>query len=144
MRPLGLARGLVRIAIATLVLALGAAMVPPARATIGAARGLVKPQSPLLRVQNPNSPFTLPQTPEAAVSPINPGTLPGTGAGSTGTNPITGLPCSGGGSISVSGAGGLPGSSIVPPGATETPGSIPVGSPPVSSVYGPGSTLGAC
>ena len=141
MRPVGLSR----IAIATLVLALGAATVFPARATVGASPRLAKLQSlPLLRVQNPNSPFTLPQSPEFAVSPINPGTLPGTGAGSTGTNPITGLPCSGGGSISVSGAGGLPGSSVVPPGATETPGSIPVGSPPVSSVYGPGSTLGAC
>ena len=141
MRPLGLART----AVATLAFAVGAATVLPARATVGATPRFVKPQSlPFLRVQNPNTPFTLPQSPEFAVSPLNPGTLPGTGAGSTGINQITGLPCSGAGAISVSGAGGLPGSSVVPPGATESPGNIPVGSPPVSSVYGPGSTLGAC
>jgi hypothetical protein len=102
----------------------------------------------LILVQNPSSPFTLPQTPEAPVSPINPGTLPGTtsaaGGPPTGINPITGLPCSGEGALSVSGAGGLPGTATAPPGTGETLDQIPVGTPPVTSIYGSGSSLGAC
>jgi hypothetical protein len=90
----------------------------------------------------------VPQTPETPVSPINPGTLPGTtsavGGSATGTNPITGLPCNGSGSISVSGVGGLPGTATAPPGTTETLDQIPVGSPPVTSIYGSQSNLGPC
>jgi hypothetical protein len=103
----------------------------------------------LLFAQNAFAPFTVQQQPEAAVSPINPGTLPGStaaiGGSATGTNPITGLPCNGLGSISVSGAGGLPGTATPPPGvSTETLDQIPVGTPPVTSIYGSQSNLGSC
>lgn len=109
----------------------------------------VKAGPPLVLVQNAYSPFTVPQMAEPAVSPINPGTLPGStaaiGGSATGTNPITGLPCNGSGSISVSGAGGLPGTATPPPGlSTETLEQIPVGTPPVTSVYGSQSNLGSC
>jgi hypothetical protein len=104
---------------------------------------------PLVLVQNAFSPYTLQQQPEQPVSPINPGTLPGTtaaiGGSATGTNPITGLPCNGSGSISVSGAGGLPGTATPPPGlSTETQEQIPVGTPPVTSIYGSQNNLGPC
>lgn len=103
----------------------------------------------LAQNQNPYSPYTIEQTPETAVSPINPGTLPGStaavGGTATGINPITGLPCDGSGSISVSGAGGLPGTATPPPGlSTETLDQIPVGTPPVTSIYGSQTNLGAC
>jgi hypothetical protein len=118
---------------------------------LGAARILAaaKARPPLLLVQNAYSPFTLPQMAEPTVSPINPGTLPGStaaiGGSATGTNPITGLPCNGSGSISVSGAGGLPGTATPPPGlSSETLDQIPVGTPPVTSIYGSQSNLGSC
>jgi hypothetical protein len=105
--------------------------------------------APLVIAQNPSNPFTLSQIPEPPVSPINPGTLPGTtaaiGGSATGTNSITGLPCNGSGSLSISGAGGLPGTtSAPPPGTNETLDQIPVGAPPVTSIYGSQSSLGAC
>ncbi|MGH6675130.1 MAG: hypothetical protein ACRECE_02740 [Xanthobacteraceae bacterium] len=104
---------------------------------------------PLVLAQNAFVPYTVPEQPEQAVSPINPGTLPGTtaaiGGSATGTNPVTGLPCNGSGSISVSGAGGLPGTATPPPGvSTETLDQIPVGTPPTSSIYGSQSNLGSC
>lgn len=104
---------------------------------------------PLILAQNAFTPFTLPETPEPAVSPINPGSLPGStaaiGGSATGTNPITGLPCNGSGSIAVSGAGGLPGTATPQPGlTTENTGRIPVGVPPTSSIYSSQSNLGAC
>lgn len=104
---------------------------------------------PLILVQNAFTPFSLPETAEPAVSPINPGTLPGStaaiGGSATGTNPITGLPCNGSGSISVSGAGGLPGTATPPPDlSTETLNQIPVGTPPVTSIYGSQNNLGPC
>jgi hypothetical protein len=103
---------------------------------------------PLILVQNPTTPLTLPQMAEPPVSPINPGTLPGStaaiGGSATGTNPITGLPCDGSGSISVSGAGGLPGTATAPPGTAETLDQIPVGAPPTTSIYGSQSNLGSC
>jgi hypothetical protein len=104
---------------------------------------------PLVLVQNAFSPFTVQQTPEIPVSPINPGTLPGStaaiGGSATGTNPITGLPCNGSGSIAVSGAGGLPATATPPPGlSTETLDQIPVGTPPVTSIYGSQNNLGSC
>lgn len=104
---------------------------------------------PLVLVQNAFTPFSLTEQPEATVSPINPGTLPGStaaiGGSATGTNPITGLPCNGSGSISVSGAGGLPGTATPPPGlSTETLDQIPVGTPPVTSIYGSQNNLGSC
>jgi hypothetical protein len=107
----------------------------------------VKPA--LILAQNAFSPFSLPETGEPPVSPINPGTLPGStaaiGGSTTGTNPVTGLPCNGSGSISVSGAGGLPGTATPPPGiSTETLGQIPVGVPPTSSIYSSQANLGAC
>jgi hypothetical protein len=125
-------------------------------ATIGHANGLGASRAlpnaaanpPLVLVQNPTNPFSLPEMPEPPISPINPGTLPGTtsaiGGSATGTNPITGLPCNGSGSISVSGAGGLPGTATPPPGLNETLGQIPVGTPPFTSIYGSQSNLGSC
>ena len=107
----------------------------------------VKPA--LILAQNAFTPFSLPETGEPPVSPINPGTLPGStaaiGGSATGTNPVTGLPCNGSGSISVSGAGGLPGTATAPPGtSTETLDQIPVGVPPTSSIYSSQANLGAC
>lgn len=103
----------------------------------------------LVLAQNAFTPFSLPETGEPPVSPINPGTLPGStaaiGGSATGTNPVTGLPCNGSGSISVSGAGGLPGTATPPPGlSTETTDQIPVGVPPTSSIYSSQANLGAC
>jgi hypothetical protein len=127
-----------------------------ASATIDHTKGLAATRTlpnavakfPLILAQNLTSPFSLPEMPEPPVSPINPGTLPGTtsaiGGSATGTNPITGLPCNGLGSISVSGAGGLPGTATAPPGTTETLDHIPVGTPPVTSIYGSQSNLGSC
>jgi hypothetical protein len=105
--------------------------------------------APLVIAQNPSNPFTLSQIPEPPVSPINPGTLPGStaaiGGAASGINSITGLPCNGSGSLSISGAGGLPGTtSAPPPGINETLDQIPVGAPPVNSIYGSQSSLGAC
>jgi hypothetical protein len=99
--------------------------------------------------QNAFTPYTLPQQLEQPISPINPGTQPGStaaiGGSATGTNPITGLPCNGSGSVAVSGAGGLPGTATPPPGlSTETLDQIPVGTPPVNSIYGSQNNLGAC
>ena len=138
------------LAASTAISIAGAAAAGPAR-SLSAVRGLAANQvrPPLVLVQNPYSPFTVPQTLETPVSPINPGTLPGStaaiGGSATGTNPITGLPCNGSGSISVSGAGGLPGTATAPPGlSTETLEQIPVGTPPVTSIYGSQSNLGSC
>jgi hypothetical protein len=99
--------------------------------------------------QNAFVPFTVQQQLEQPISPINPGTQPGStaaiGGSATGTNPITGLPCNGSGSVAVSGAGGLPGTATPPPGlSTETLDQIPVGTPPVNSIYGSQNNLGAC
>jgi hypothetical protein len=127
----------------------------PAGTATAVAQGLLSPQSPaaegrppLIRVQNPSTPLTLPQMAEPPVSPINPGTLPGStaaiGGAATGSNPITGLPCNGSGSISVSGAGGLPGTATPPPGTTETLDQIPIGAPPTTSIYGSQLNLGSC
>jgi len=102
----------------------------------------------ILLVQNPSNPLVLPETGEPPVSPINPGTLPGStaaiGTSGSGTNPLTGLPCNGGGSLAISGAGGLPGTTTAPVGTPETLNNIPVGAPPVNSIYGTQSSLGAC
>ena len=127
-----------------------------AGAAIAGAQGFATPAlphvqdtRPLVLAQNAFSPFSLPQTPEPAVSPINPGTLPGStaaiGGSATGTNPITGLPCNGAGSLAVSGAGGLPGTATPPPGlSTETLEQIPVGTPPTTSIYRSQNNLGSC
>lgn len=127
------------------------ASAPAARHRAGpmALRSPAAVAAPLVIAQNPSNPFTLSQIPEPPVSPINPGTLPGTtaaiGGSATGTNSITGLPCNGSGSLSISGAGGLPGTtSAPPPGTNETLDQIPVGAPPVTSIYGSQSSLGAC
>lgn len=145
-----------QIALAALLLLAATAMASGLHSAAGyaqsfaAGRVLVNTAShePLILVQNPSSPFTLPQMPEPLVSPINPGSLPGStaaiGGSATGTNPITGLPCNGGGSLSISGAGGLPGTATEPPGTNETLDQIPVGAPPVNSIYGSQSSLGSC
>src|SRR5580693_4576098 len=81
---------------------------------------------------------TLPEGPELAVSPALPsGLLSGE---SSGSNPLTGLPCSGGGASAVSGVGGLSDTATLPPGDD----SADIQAPPIVSVYGSGSTLGAC
>lgn len=138
------------LAASTAIGVIGTAAIGQAQ-SLSAARGLpvAKDRPPLVLVQNAFSPFILPETAESPVSPINPGTLPGStaaiGGSATGTNPITGLPCNGSGSISVSGAGGLPGTATPPPGlSTETLDQIPVGTPPVTSIYGSQSNLGSC
>jgi hypothetical protein len=142
---------LLELTLLALVLALGvlagaatavaALLSPQSRATVAG-----KP--PLILVQNPTTPLTLPEMAEPPVSPINPGTLPGStaaiGGSATGTNPITGLPCNGSGSISVSGAGGLPGTATPPPGTAETLDQIPIGTPPTTSIYGSQLNLGSC
>jgi hypothetical protein len=145
------ADGAVRTAFATIAIISVAAF-----STMGHANGLFSSRAlpnqaakpPIVLVQNPSNPFSLPEMPEPPVSPINPGTLPGTtsaiGGSATGTNPITGQPCNGSGSISVSGAGGLPGTATPPRGVAETLSQIPVGTPPVTSIYGSRSNLGAC
>jgi hypothetical protein len=142
---------LLELTLLSLVLALG---VVAGAAT--AVAGLLSPQSrsaagarpPLILVQNPTMPLTLPEMAEPPVSPINPGTLPGStaaiGGTAIGSNPITGLPCNGSGSISVSGAGGLPGTATAPPGTAETLDQIPVGAPPTTSIYGSQLNLGSC
>ncbi len=142
---------LLLVAASAVIGVIGAATATSQAQNLSAARVLVvaKARPPLVLVQNAYIPFTLPQMAEPAVSPINPGTLPGStaaiGGSATGTNPITGLPCNGSGSISVSGAGGLPGTATPPPGlSTETLEQIPVGTPPVTSIYGSQSNLGSC
>jgi hypothetical protein len=127
-----------------------------AGAATAVAQGFLSPPSrtaaagspPLILVQNPTTPLTLPQMAEPPVSPINPGTLPGStaaiGGTATGVNPVTGLPCNGSGSISVSGAGGLPGTATPPPGTAETLDQIPIGTPPTTSIYGSQLNLGSC
>jgi len=81
---------------------------------------------------------TLPEGPELAVSPALPsGLLSGE---SSGTNQLTGLPCSGGGASAVSGVGGLGDTAAPPPGDD----SADQQAPPIVSVFGSGSTLGAC
>ncbi len=147
------ANALEKLALAAVLVAAGAALsaaaseahnFPGAHSSPGRT---VKPA--LILAQNAFSPFSLPETGEPPVSPINPGSLPGStaaiGGSATGTNPVTGLPCNGSGSISVSGAGGLPGTATAPPGtSTETLGQIPVGVPPTSSIYSSQTNLGAC
>jgi hypothetical protein len=82
--------------------------------------------------------FTLPEGPELAVSPALPsGLLSGE---TSGTNQLTGLPCSGGGASAVSGVGGL-GDTTTPPPNDD---SADLQAPPIVSVFGSGSTLGAC
>jgi len=147
------ANALEKLALAAVLVAAGAALGAAASeahnfaAAHASPAGTVKPA--LILAQNAFSPFSLPETGEPPVSPINPGTLPGStaaiGGSATGTNPVTGLPCNGSGSISVSGAGGLPGTATPPPGiSTETLGQIPVGVPPTSSIYSSQANLGAC
>ncbi len=143
------ANALEKSALAAVLIATGTALGASVGAAAGHAQGFatVRPLSPaqarpaLILVQNAFTPFSLPETGEPTVSPINPGSLPGStaaiGGTATGTNPVTGLPCNGSGSISVSGAGGLPGTA-------QTPGQIPVGVPPTSSIYGSQNNLGAC
>jgi hypothetical protein len=81
---------------------------------------------------------TLPEAPELAVSPALPsGLLTGE---TTGANPLSGLPCAGGGASAVSGVGGLGDTTTPPPGGD----SADVQAPPIVSVFGSGSTLGAC
>jgi hypothetical protein len=81
---------------------------------------------------------TVPQGPELAVSPALPsGLLTGE---STGSNPLNGLPCTGGGASAVSGLGGLGDTTMPPPGGD----SADVQAPPIVSVFGSGTTLGAC
>jgi hypothetical protein len=142
------ANALGKLALAAVLIAAGTALGVIAGAAAGHAQGFAaaKPPSPaiarplLILVQNAFAPFSLPETGEPPVSPINPGALPGStaaiGGNATGTNPVTGLPCNGSGSISVSGAGGLPG--------TSTPGQTPVGVAPTSSIYSSQANLGAC
>jgi hypothetical protein len=120
-----------------------------ARAAIVARAAQPRLPARLVVAQNPSLPYTVQQTPEQPVSPINPGTLPGStaaiGGSAAGTNPITGLPCNGGGSLSISGAGGLPATATAPPGlSNETLDQIPVGTPPTTSIYGSQSSLGPC
>ena len=146
-----------KIARVVVLVAAGAVLGAVAGAAAGHAQGFAaaKPLSPattrpaLILVQNAFTPFSLPETGEPPVSPINPGSLPGStaaiGGSATGTNPVTGLPCNGSGSVSVSGAGGLPGTATPPPSeSTETLGQIPVGVPPTSSIYSSQANLGAC
>jgi hypothetical protein len=81
---------------------------------------------------------TLPEGPELAVSPALPsGLLSGE---SSGSNPLTGLPCSGGGASAVSGVGGLGDTTTPPPGDDAAD----LQAPPIVSVFGSGTTLGAC
>lgn len=84
---------------------------------------------------NPSTTLTLPQSPEAPVSPTTPGTLPGTTAQDTtvGTNPITGAPCIGGGGSAIN--GGLPGAPTAPDELSDS-GQNTLGLPPNTSVYG--------
>jgi hypothetical protein len=144
------------IVFAALLFAACAVLCVAARAAIAPAQSFMAPRAqlaaklaPLVLAQNPTTLFTLPQMAEPPVSPINPGTLPGStaaiGGSAAGTNPITGLPCNGAGSLAVSGAGGLPGTATPPPqDTTETLDQIPVGAPPVTSIYGSQSSLGSC
>jgi hypothetical protein len=151
------AHALEKSALAVALIAAGAVLGAIADAAAGHAQGFAAARSltpvparpGLILVQNAFAPFSLPETGEPPVSPINPGSLPGStaaiGGTATGTNPVTGLPCNGSGSISVSGAGGLPGTTGAPPGEeAETIDQIPVGVPPTSSIYSSQSNLGAC
>lgn len=151
MRANALEKLLLAVGLVTAGAALGAAA--SQAQGLAAARPLppMKARPAFILVQNANAftPFSLPETGEPTVSPINPGSLPGStaaiGGSATGTNPVTGLPCNGSGSISVSGAGGLPGTATPPPSeSTETLGQIPVGVPPTSSIYSSQANLGAC
>lgn len=151
MRTSAVEKLLDKLVLAAVFVAAGAAFGAPGQAQGFAASKAMPPamSRPLILVQNAFAPFSLPETGEPPVSPINPGSLPGStaaiGGSATGTNPITGLPCNGGGSISVSGAGGLPGTATPQPGlTTENAGRIPVGVPPTSSIYSSQSNLGAC
>jgi hypothetical protein len=151
------ANALEKSALAVALVAAGVTLGVIGGAAAGHAQGFAAARSPtaaparpaLILVQNAFAPFSLPETGEPPVSPINPGSLPGStaavGGTATGTNPVTGLPCNGSGSISVSGVGGLPGSTGAPPGEeAETIDQIPVGVPPTSSIYSSQSNLGAC
>jgi len=142
-----------KLVLAAALIAVGAALGAAASQARGFAAANPLPASTakpaLILAQNAFSPFSLPETGEPPVSPINPGSLPGStaavGGSATGTNPVTGLPCNGSGSISVSGAGGLPGTATPQPGlTTESIGRIPVGVPPTSSIYSSQANLGAC
>ncbi len=59
---------------------------------------------------------TVPQSPEAPVSPTNPPAFPGTTAPNTGTtiNPLTGIPCLGAGSSAIGGTQTVPGATPAP------------------------------
>jgi hypothetical protein len=90
---------------------------------------------------NSSTPLIVPQQSEAAVSPAAPGLLPGTLTNeTTGINPLTGLPCTGGGSLAISGAGGLSDSANQPPDSTSPTPQLPS----LNSVFGSGTSLGAC
>lgn len=97
-----------------------------------------------------NSPYslTVPQSPEAPVSPTTPGMLPGTTApdSTVGSNPITGAPCIGGGASAIN--GGIAGAPTAPDQSAQ-PGQAVTGLPPNTSIYGlnselPTSNPGAC
>jgi hypothetical protein len=79
-----------------------------------------------------------PVAPEVAVSPATPQGL--LGNESSGLNPLTGLPCSGGGASAVTGVGGLADTTTPPPNGSLTVEQLPT----IQSVFGSGSTLGAC
>jgi len=104
-----------------MVLVVLVALVPTAVATFALAQGLSSPVSP-----------------EIAVSPAIPQGL--LGNESTGANPLTGLPCSGGGASAVTGVGGLGDTTTPPPNGDLTIEQLP----PPQSVFGSGTTLGAC
>jgi hypothetical protein len=94
---------------------------------------------------NSGASLTLPQQAETPVSPATPGTGPGALTNeTTGTNPLTGLPCSGQGSLAVSGAGSLPDTASAPPGSDSTTDVPDNELPAITSVFGSGTTLGAC
>jgi hypothetical protein len=84
------------------------------------------------------APLGTPVAPEVAVSPATPRGL--LGNESTGLNPLTGLPCSGGGASAITGVGGLGDTTTPPPGGDLSVEQLP----PPQSIYGTGSTLGAC
>lgn len=118
-----------KIVVMNLVIAAGIGFVVAATA-IGHAQTVPPP----VITTNPSSSLTLPQPPEAPVSPTTPGTLPGTTAPNigVGTNSITGAPCIGGGSSAVT--GGIPGA---PTAANQPaqPGQAVNGLPSNTSIY---------
>ena len=105
-----------------------------ATATIGHAQAVPPP----VITTNPSSSLTLPQQPEAPVSPTTPGTLPGTTAPNiaVGTNPVTGAPCLGGGASAIN--GGVAGAPTAP-GQPGQPGQAAGGLAPNTSIYSLGN-----